>query len=185
MARRALGLALAALLVACAEPETPRVEGGGGDGVATGGAAASPPPTLGGAVQLSAGSHCGRTERTPRATWVSSAEELSRLMARRARDRIGGAPPSLPAVDPARERVLLVEMGERPTAGYALALAEPGFEARKVGARLTLDWIEPPPGAYVAQVITSPCLVVRLPLRELGRLEVVDRRGRLRIALER
>ena len=56
----------------------------------------------------------------------------------------------------------LIEMGQRPTGGYGVAIS------RKAGIRRDLvalkgTFISPAEGSSVAQVITSPCVLVSLP----------------------
>ena len=82
---------------------------------------------------------------------------------------------------PATAWLLSVDMGERPSAGYALTLQR----AEIAGGVLTLyaDWQEPPPDALTAQVMTHPCVVVRVsPLDiKIKKMRVIDQVGRVRI----
>jgi hypothetical protein len=193
------GLAVLAL-GACAEREprqsaapSPSDQAAGGElasgrlatGPVTTGPVTTGPVTSGSpaVAALAAGSQCGRAESEPVARWIQDAAGLARAQARMSRHVVGGAAEAPPEVDFTRERVLLIEMGQRPTAGYALALAEPAWVVEGAAARLRVSWIEPPPGAMVAQVLTSPCLLVRLTPPAAERLEVVDGGGRVRLAL--
>ena len=83
------------------------------------------------------------------------------------------------ALDPQRETILLVEMGQKPTAGYGLGLAE--MPARLVGTTLEIPfrWSEPAPGAITAQVLTSPCVLLRLDAGEARSVRIVDEQGRV------
>jgi len=67
----------------------------------------------------------------------------------------------LPTVDFAREIVLAVFLGQRPTAGYGVEIV------RTINANGTLivDYVEtkPAPGAVAAQLITSPFHLVAVP----------------------
>ncbi|WP_435104042.1 protease complex subunit PrcB family protein [Arhodomonas sp. AD133] len=79
-----------------------------------------------------------------------------------------------------------VWLGERPTAGYGLSLAD----SRQQGDRLELVVRRqtPPADAMVAQVITYPCLIVTVPRTGYSTLQVVDddgaNLGRLRPGVE-
>ncbi len=94
-------------------------------------------------------------------------------------------PPPLPVVDFSRAGVLLVAMGTRSSAGYVLRLAEP--DARLADGVLTLqvDWQEPAPGYAQAQVLSSPCLLLRVPVAAFSRIRVLDRQGQERLAGDR
>ena len=68
----------------------------------------------------------------------------------------------LPALDFTREQVLVLYLGSRPTPGYGLSL-ESGERLSDSTLRLDLANQRPPPDAVMAQVMTSPCLVLALP----------------------
>jgi hypothetical protein len=75
--------------------------------------------------------------------------------------------------------VLAVEMGERPTTGY-------GFDTKTVTAYragdtavIKLAYHQPEPGAVTAQMMTSPCILLRLPLESFCLVQVLDRNGRM------
>jgi hypothetical protein len=69
--------------------------------------------------------------------------------------------PPLPGADLARETILAVFLGQKPTGGY-------GAEVRGVtveGGELFIDLVQtsPAPDAMVTQALTSPWLLVRVP----------------------
>jgi hypothetical protein len=71
-------------------------------------------------------------------------------------------PVSLDGLDWSREAAVVVDLGERRTAGYRAAVVD----VRQSGAGeivLVLDVTEPGPGSFVAQVITHPYTVARVP----------------------
>jgi hypothetical protein len=72
-----------------------------------------------------------------------------------------------------------VDMGERPTAGYTLAVTR--VEQHNRSLVVHVDWQEPLPGAIVAQVVTHPCAIIRLPPLQVEEVRVVDQSGRARI----
>jgi hypothetical protein len=83
------------------------------------------------------------------------------------------------ALDPQRDTLLLAEMGQKPTAGYGLQLAE--MPARLVGTTLEIPfrWSEPAPGAITAQVLTSPCVLLRVDADDARSVRIVDEQGQL------
>jgi hypothetical protein len=66
-----------------------------------------------------------------------------------------------PAVDFAREMVVAVFMGSRSTGGFAVEIVS----AREEGGAFVVRYRErrPPPGAMLAQVITSPYHIIAVP----------------------
>lgn len=132
---------------------------------------------------LLADSQCPGDGREPAARWLDDRAALERFLAALAQKRGQPAAAPAPAVDFAARRLLLVDMGERPTAGYRVAVAVPELRLAGEEAALTLDWIEPPKGAMLAQVMTRPCVLVSLPRLGFARLRLVDRDGRERLSI--
>ena len=73
----------------------------------------------------------------------------------------------------------LVEMGERNTGGYGIAISR---LAGRRGDTLTLrgTFIAPAADAMTTQAITSPCVLVSLPRDGYSTVEVIDQDGRRR-----
>jgi PrcB C-terminal len=84
-----------------------------------------------------------------------------------------------PAPDFEREAVLLVSMGQQPSAGYAVELARPVALVKGEVAGLQVALRRPAPGAMTAQVVTAPCLVVKLPREGLAEVKVADADGKV------
>ena len=93
----------------------------------------------------------------PRQVVVQSAEEWAALWRAHAPDR------PQPPVDFARETVVAIFMGTRPTAGFAIEIV--GY--RDAGSDLVVQYREaiPPRDAITAQVLVSPFHVVAIPRR--------------------
>lgn len=126
---------------------------------------------------IRAGAHCGGDVQGTSARWLGTEQALRGALQTGA---ALGAPSQPPAVDFSREGVLLVAAGQRPTAGYGLALAEPGARVEDGVATVVVRFDEPASGAILAQVVTSPCLLVRLPGEGLREVRVVDPAGAVR-----
>ena len=139
------------------------------------------PQTSGASVrQLLATPYCD-TNAVQRASWLLDARELSVHWSRLHGHRIE-VPPQ-PAVDFAGETVALLEMGPRPTAGFALELASTQLTQENGAQVVTVNWREPAEGATMAQVLTSPCLMIALPKSMRGPIEVRDQTGTTRFSL--
>ena len=77
----------------------------------------------------------------------------------------------------------LIELGQKATGGYGLAVSRLAAH-RKDFLILKTTFIVPGEGAMTAQVLTSPCALVRLPERAYAGLEVVDQTGKLRAKVD-
>ncbi len=111
------------------------------------------------------------------ATWISSQDSLRQMMSRVLSHRIGGISHKVPPIDFSSYGILAVEMGEQRTAGY-------GFDSKAVSAYMTgtiavvkLVWHRPDPGSHTAQLMTSPCILLRLPKKSYNTIRVIDKQG--------
>jgi len=120
---------------------------------------------------------CGHHESSAAVTRIVSAQALQALATRL--DRVFAA-----EVDFQQQLVLLVEMGQRPTTGYRLLLSDTGVVVTEAKAVLRLDWQQPPPGAMLAQMLTSPCLLLSLPFAGYTEVAVVDDDGKRGLVLD-
>jgi len=124
-----------------------------------------------------AGAQCGGDGSGPYARWIATEGALRAAMGS---GGVFGAEAPSPPIDFAREGVLAVYMGQRPTAGYGLALHDPTVAIAGGVGTVVVRFEEPAPGAMVAQVLTSPCLLLRLPREDLREVRVVDPAGAVR-----
>ncbi len=122
---------------------------------------------------------CGADLERPAAYWITEQAELETRFQR----LDSGESAFPPRVDFDRDGVLLVTMGARPSTGYRLNYLPPRHQARLQGAtlRLALAWQTPDPDSMQAQVLTQPCLVLKLPRRDFDRVRVVDQDGTVRL----
>jgi hypothetical protein len=83
--------------------------------------------------------------------------------------------PSPPAVDFQHELVLAAFLGQRPTAGFGIALGPARYVIEDDGPwlQVTVTTRRPPPGAITAQVITSPYCLVSVSRGEYRRVRFV------------
>lgn len=132
-----------------------------------------------GATVLNQGQQCEPAPDGWRASWIVSFEALGEMMKRRRSHRIGAASDSLPDVDFDSFGVLAVEMGRRSSAGYGFKTDE--VTAKRVGktVTVTLPYVAPAPGAMTAQVMTSPWVLIQIPLAEFSEIRVEDQDGGL------
>ncbi|MES1956032.1 protease complex subunit PrcB family protein [Salinisphaera hydrothermalis] len=80
----------------------------------------------------------------------------------------------------ARNGVLIVEMGQRPTGGYDVEL-----DGKKTGLKngvltVGMDWHAPRLDAAVSQAMITECVALHLPQGQYNKVRVVDQLGNLR-----
>jgi hypothetical protein len=123
-----------------------------------------------GARVLLSSDRCGTDSTMSRARWLQAEEPY-----RDAVSRIEGLR-GPPAVDFASHAVLLVEMGQRPTAGYALKFERADVDPSGRKYVVQVDWLDPN-SVSLAQVQTAPCLLLAVPREQVRMAVVVDQHG--------
>ena len=120
----------------------------------------------------------------PSAEWITSQEKLEQLIATResgqlpTQDRAAALD-----IDFNSSRIILVRMGQKPTAGYSLKLDHGSCSISKSTAVISLVWSEPDPDMVTAQVITSPFILLKLSKNGYDSVEVVNQHGHIRFDL--
>lgn len=128
---------------------------------------------------LFVGRQCQPASTGWRAAWISSPEDLDRLVTRCRGTRIGILPAEVPVVDFDGFGVLAVEMGQQRSAGYGFDTEGVTAAIENKTATVTLPYRTPAPGAFTAQVMTSPWILLQLPLDAYDEIRVVDQDARL------
>jgi len=124
---------------------------------------------------------CGRSQSTPSITWIDNAQQLKASIKQIQGTILGGKLQALPELDFQHDIALLVEMGQRPTLGYQIALNRTdNLHITQGQAHLTLDWIQPPADAMVAQMISSPCLLLKLKRGDYTSVQIRDKQGTIK-----
>jgi hypothetical protein len=128
-------------------------------------------------VLLHGSAHC--TTQDPIVRWIPGEQEWLAAYRSTSSGELVARPP--PSVDFATEGVLLIAMGSRPTGGFALSPAGAPTTLLDGVLRVMVEWREPAAGAIVPQVLTSPCLFLKLPAARFERIEVVNGDGHVRL----
>ncbi|HLV78249.1 MAG TPA: protease complex subunit PrcB family protein [Marinobacter sp.] len=115
--------------------------------------------------QLTQSAHCGLTG--PGVAPVNSSRELDKLLGVSGQNMATGV---IRQVDLAHEQLIIITLGQRPTAGYSVGLRDVQWE--KPTLKLEMRVGEPAPDMMVAQVLTSPCVVLGVRGGPWERLEV-------------
>ena len=123
---------------------------------------------------------CGSGDLEPRAIWINDPQRLDQRYRQISQSEAERATP--PVLDFNREAVLLISMGQRPTGGYLLNYQEQPIYFDGGILDVEVSWQEPLPGYTQAQVITTPCLLLRLPVvANLKRIRVWDQNRELKL----
>ena len=104
--------------------------------------------------------NCGRNQAASHITWIDNQAELEDVY-RRVRSTTLGGEKAVPAVSFDTHGLVLIELGQRSTAGYQLRLASERMVMDKGDGLITFS-VDKPAGA-AAQMITSPCLLISVP----------------------
>ncbi len=124
-----------------------------------------------------AGNQCGGHSPVPSAQWIDGPEALE--AARFQRSVVRSALERDP-MDWTRFGLVWIGMGQKPTGGFGLGLMASEAVVRQGVAVVTVQWRRPPKGAYVTQMITSPCMAVKLPRGDYQEIVIEDQVGRVR-----
>jgi hypothetical protein len=123
--------------------------------------------------------HCSGNRPTPSVTLVADTDQLKQIFIESKGRMLGQSLPT-PAVDFDTEHVVTIQMGQKPSGGYGIELAEPHATLNGGEALIRLRWIEPAPGTIVTQILTSPCLIVSLPKGAYEKIAITDENGSVR-----
>jgi hypothetical protein len=129
------------------------------------------------------GVQCVTTRPDAHAVWIENPDQFKKIFGRITRYNTGEDRDLSSRVDFSREGVLIVAMGQKPTGGYELGLNRESAVLSGDTAVLTLSWIEPAEGAILPQIITNPCLVIKLQKGPYSQIRLLDQDSRLRLQL--
>jgi hypothetical protein len=130
------------------------------------------------------GNQCGCEDRQPQVRWVTDRNQLTAALAA-ARSKALETRFARYSMDWQRNGLVWIDMGLKPSGGYALSLARPAATLSADVAVITVRWRQPRPGSVVTQQLTAPCLLVRLERGKFHSIKIEDEAGRERAGLQR
>jgi len=161
-------LAAVVALVACAGAPRTTPQSSAAQAAAP---AATVPPTR---VLLS-GIACGRTDPAPAVSRLDDADDLARVTG-----QLGRSAPNVELQVPGHGSALvLIELGQKRTAGYGLGPGEPLATISGATLEVHVRTSAPGPEQIVAQVLTSPCLLLEIGSEAFEQVRVLDQDGGL------
>ena len=129
------------------------------------------------------GDQCHTNRLNPHVVWIDNPDQFKKTYAPLTRHTIGAQQDLSSRVDFSREGILMVTMGQKPTGGYGLELNREFAVISDDTAVLSVSWKEPPKGAILPQIITSPCLALILPKGPYSQIHLFDQDAHLRLQL--
>jgi len=112
--------------------------------------------------------------------WVATSEQYTSLFMQLKGGLLSSSAPQPPAVDFARYGVLFITMGQQRTGGYGITLSDQPLVINNNVATLQTEWMAPSPDMMVIQMLTNPCLLVKVPRGAYSRIKVVDQRDQVK-----
>lgn len=86
-------------------------------------------------------------------------------------------PENISEIDFDESVAFVIFMGSRPTAGYNIELHDERATLQRASLTIPANWQKPSGGKSVAQITTSPCIVVVVPSQRYVRATVRDENG--------
>lgn len=119
------------------------------------------------------------------AKWIDSESELSQWQQRISRLFFLSPPSQHTTANFPHHAVILLSMGQQTSGGYALKLASTPLRISNQKASLAIEWLTPQAGMMLTQALTSPCILIEIPLGDFNTLDIVDQSGNARFTLKR
>ncbi len=124
---------------------------------------------------------CSRQASSATATWIDTSQQLQMIIKKLRGNALEIRPINATMTNFQHDIALFVEMGQRPSLGYHLTLAEhQPLRIKQKQAYLTLNWIQPAASATNALAISSPCLLLRLERGNYTSVHILDEQGNLK-----
>ena len=136
------------------------------------------------AETLHADQNCGGSQEEASLRIITDGDSFDQAVKWMGRHTVGGEQEiARPEFDDTL--AVLIEMGQKPTGGYGVALREHEVTIEGDAAILRLEWAEPAADSAVTLALTSPCALIALPQGDYQRIIGIDQDGNRRVAAER
>lgn len=118
------------------------------------------------------------------AQWIANEKDLARAYVRMGRHLLGGKGQAVPQIDFKVDAILLVAMGQKMTGGYAIKMSAEPVIIDGQTATLKLRWVKPKRGGMTIQILTNPCILIKMSKGDYTHVKVLDQFGALRAELK-
>ena len=120
-----------------------------------------------------------RTDEEPAATWIKDQATLDAFI-QKLNVRQGGKSMEMPQIDFTKFGVLLLEMGQKPSGGYAINFDPSKTKTTNNQLEIHLDWGVPAQGMSVTQAVTSPFILLKAKYTNISSILVLGQNNRSR-----
>lgn len=126
------------------------------------------------AEPIRSGAHGRAAQKSAHATWISNPEALQHVFAAIDRYHLGNNDNVALDIDWRCYGVLFIEMGQKPSGGYAIDFT-PSL-SRVVGkqALIRISWNTPEEGVLLTQAVTSPFLLLKIYRADITSIVVLN-----------
>ncbi len=76
-----------------------------------------------------------------------------------------------------QDTIIVISMGQKPTPGYSIEVPQGSVTLQGTSLTVRTVWQQPPEGAILAQVITSPCIAITAPAAQYGNVKIESQNG--------
>lgn len=126
------------------------------------------------------GSQCDYTQTIPQVKLLATQTEVNAFVKNNRKAMLGASKSTdIPSIDFSREVVAAVWMGKKSTAGHQIDLGKQAAEIKGEIAVVQVDFIAPDAQAVRAQIMTSPCLLIKLPKDGYDTINILSQEGHL------
>lgn len=120
---------------------------------------------------------CGKLVKSK---WIADQQSYEALFKELFSRQISTPRPQAAVVDFSKYAMLFISMGQQRTGGYSVKLASETMDVNNNRASVSVKWLVKKPGAMAVQMLTNPCLLLRVPRGNYQAVDVVDQVGRKR-----
>jgi hypothetical protein len=131
-------------------------------------------------VTIHASASCGRAQ--PSVHPVPDQASLTQIIT--GGRMLGADQPPAPTVDFASNMVMLLSMGQQPSAGYQIGVTAATVRLDSRVLTVSSLWQQPEPGVMQAMVITQPCVIFSVPRGDYRALQIVDQQRQERMLVD-
>ena len=118
------------------------------------------------------------------AVWIDNLKDYESFLGKIGKETLGARSENAARVDFQKSGVLLIHMGQKPTTGYEMTLGEAPVSVSRGVALVSVNWVQPPADALLPQMITRPCILIRLPRAGYTDIRITDQSGRERFRVD-
>ncbi len=123
------------------------------------------------------GTYGTRTLAEPAVAWIKDQSALNTLY-QELNARHGGKSNAAPQIDFKKFGILFLEMGQKPSGGFAINFDASKTQVNKDNLVLHINWKIPAEGMTVTQAITSPFFMLKIKHTDITSILVLDQNNR-------